>query len=516
MTTGKSEKPPTMTAVGEAQPAGTLLSELLNVSNVGPRESQPYKLVRRGTHKLIDDLLRTADAPTKVDRQLVDDMIAELDRRLSVQVSAILHHPQVQQLEAAWRGVKYLVDATDFGQNVLLEMVSVTKEELKNDFEDASDVTQSAFYKTVYRDSFGTLGGRPYGVICSTYDFGPGGEDVALLKNCAAVASMAHSPFLANAAPRLLGLDSFVDLPKLKDVSAIFDGPQSSRWDTLRDSEEARFLGICLPRFLLRGPYGEPLHVPETSSEFVPESQRGETPTVKAFAYSEDVIDHHDRYLWGPASLAMAARIASSFARYGWGPNIIGPQGGGSIHHLPLHVYEQAGELKTKNPVEASIDDGAEKALAECGLIGLQFRKHSADAVFMSAKSLRRPQIFARTLEGQALQRNAEIAAQLPYTFVISRIAHYMKVLQREQIGTWKTRADLERELNQWVSGYVSDMPDPPPETRSRKPLRKARITVEEIPGQQQWFRCALAVEPHFKLEGLDISLGLVGKLDRT
>ncbi|HEY0135550.1 MAG TPA: type VI secretion system contractile sheath large subunit, partial [Nannocystis sp.] len=442
--------------------------------------------------------------------------IAEIDRRLSAQVSAILHHEKVQRLEAAWRGVKYLVDATDFGQNVRLELQSVTKEELKDDFEDAPDVTQSGLYKTVYRDSFGTLGGTPYGVICSTYDFGPGGEDVALLKNCAAVASMAHAPFLANAAPRLLGLDSFVDLPKIKNVSAIFDGPQTSRWDALRDTEEARFLGICLPRFLLRGPYGEPVHVPDTSSEYVPETQRGETPTVRAFAYTEDVVDHHERYLWGPASLALAARIADSFARYGWGPNIIGPQGGGSIHHLPLHIYEQSGELKTKHPVEAAIDDGTEKALSECGLIGLQFRKHSADAVFMSARSLRRPQMFPRSPEGQAQQRSADIGAQLPFVFVISRIAHYMKVLQREQIGSWKTRSDVERELNQWLTGFVSDMPDPSAETRARKPLRRARVTVEEIPGQQKWFRCALAVEPHFKLEGVEVSLGLVGKLDRV
>lgn len=509
MTTGNGDS-------STSQPTGTLLSELLTVSNAGPRGSEPYQLVRRGTHKLIEDLLRTADSSAKVDRQLVDEMIAEIDRRVSAQVSEILHHEQVQRLEAAWRGVKYLVDSIDFRQNVLLELVSVTKEELKLDFEDAPDVTRSALYGTVYRDSFGTLGGTPYGVICSTYEFGPDGEDVALLKNCAAVAAMAHAPFLANAAPRLLGLDSFVDLPRIKDVAALLEGPRSARWNALRDAEEARFLGVCLPRFLLRGPYGQPIHVPETSSEFVPEAQRGETQTVTSFAYTEDVIDHHERYLWGPASLALAARIADSFARYGWSPNIVGTHDGGSIHHLPLHVYEQGGELKTKQPVEAALDDNTERALAECGLVGLQFRKHSADAAFMSAKSLRRPALFPRTPEGQAAQRSAEIATQLPYLFVICRIAHYMKVLQREQIGTWKTRADLERELNGWVRGYVSDMPDPSAETRARKPLRRASITVEELPGQQQWFRCSLAVEPHFQLDGLDVQLGLVGKLDRT
>jgi type VI secretion system protein ImpC len=515
MTTGKDGRTKPI-AVGEAEPVGSLFSELVNVSNAGPRGGEPYQRVRLGTHKLIDDLLRDAATATKLDRLLVDDMIAEIDRRLSAQVSEILHQAPVQRLEAAWRGIKYLVDATDFGQNVAIDLVSVSKEELKLDFEDAPDVTQSGLYRTVYRDGFGTLGGKPYGVICSTFEFGPGGADVALLKNCATVAASAHAPFLANAAPKLLGLDSFVDLPRLKDVEATQGGPQNARWNALREADEARWLGICLPRFLLRGPYGAPSDVPLNSAEYVPEAQRGELPTAKGFAYTEDVIDRHERYLWGPASLAMAARIAESFARYGWGPNITGPQGGGSMHHLPLHVYEQAGEYRTKAPVEAAIDDGSERALAECGLIGLQFRKHSADAVFMSANSLRRPAIFPRTSEGLASQRSAEVAAQLPYTFVISRIAHFMKVLQREQIGAWKTRADLERELNQWIRGYVSDMPDPPAETRVRKPLRRAAITVEEVPGQQQWFRCALAVEPHFKLEGMAIELGLVGKLDRA
>jgi type VI secretion system protein ImpC len=515
MTTGKDEKP-TSIVMTEVKPAMTLLSELLTVTNIGPKGSEPYQLVRRGTQKLLDDLLRTAETSTKVDRQLVDDMIAEIDRRMSTQVSEILHHKEVQQLEAAWRGVKYLVDACDFNRGVVLELVSASKEDLKLDFEDAPDVTQSGLYKTVYRDSFGTLGGRPYGVICSTYHFGPGGEDMALLKNCAAVASMAHAPFLANAAPKLLGVESFADLPKVKDIAAVMESPQNARWDALRDTEEARFLGMCLPRFLLRGPYGEPINIPETSAEYVPAAQRGELPTVRSFAYTEDVVDQHDSYLWGPASLALTARIAESFSRYGWGPNIVGPSGGGSIHNLPLHVYEQGGELKTKLPVEASLDDSSERTLSECGFIGLQFRKHSGDATFMSAHTPRRTPVYARTAEGQAMQRSAELSAQLPYLFVISRIAHYMKVLQREQIGSWKSRSDLERELNNWLRGYVSDMADPPPETRSRKPLRRAHVSVEELPGQTQWFRCALTIEPHFRLEGLDISLGLVGKLDRS
>lgn len=500
----------------EGQQGGTLMSELLSVTNIGPKGSEGYKLVRRGATKLLDDLLRSAEAAPRIDKQLINDMIAEIDRRMAAQVNAILHHPRVQRLESAWRGVRYLVDQIDFGQNVLLELVSASKDELKIDFEDAPDITRSGLYDIVYKRAFGTLGGKPHGVVCTTYEFSHDGEDVALLKQLAAVGAMAHAPVLVNAAPRLFRVESFADLPKVKDVSAIFEGPLHSRWSALRDSEDARFLGVCLPRFLLRSPYGEPVNVPEDSAEYVPAASRGPAPEVTSFDFTEDVIDRHERYLWGPASLAMAARIADSFARYRWCPNIVGPQGGGAIHHLPLHVYEQVGALKTKCPTEVSLDDLWERDLAEQGLIGLVFRKHSADATFLSANSLHRPQVFPNTAEGQLAQRSATLGARLPYVFVISRLAHFMKVLQREQIGAWKSRSDLERELNTWLRGYVSDMPDPPPETRARKPLRRAKVTVEEVPGQGHWYRCGLTIEPHFKLEGLEFSLSVIGKLDRT
>lgn len=499
-----------------AQSGGTLMSELLAVPNIGVKGSESYRLVRRGATKLLDDLLRSAEAAPRIDRRLVDDMIAEIDRRMSAQIDEILHHPRVQRLESAWRGIKYLVERIDFEQNVRLELVSASKEELRIDFEDAPDITRSGLYDLVYRRAFGTLGGTPYGAVCTTYEFSHDGEDVALLKQMAAVGAMAHTPVLVNAAPRLFRVESFTDLGRVKDVSSLFEGPLHARWSALRDSEDARFLGVCLPRFMVRPPYGDPVHVPEDSSEYVPAARRGDVDPVTAFTYAESVVDRHERYLWAPASLAMAARIADSFARYRWCPNIVGPQGGGAIHDLPLHVYEQAGALKTKCPTEYSLDDQWERELAEQGLIGLVFRKHSADATFLSAHSLHRPPVFPRTPEGQAAQRSATVGAQLPYAFVISRIAHYMKVLQREKIGSWQTRADLERGLNEWLRGYVSDMPDPPAETRARKPLRRGKITVEEVPGQMQWFRCGLTVEPHFKLEGLEFSLSVIGKLDRS
>jgi type VI secretion system protein ImpC len=479
---------------------GSLLDSLLSETKLGPADGEAYELVRRGTRKLMDELLRSTAVAPKIDKDLINEMIAEIDRRLTAQVNQIMHHPQVKQLESSWRGLKYLVDQIDYRENVRLEIINATKDDLRVDFEDAPDITKSGLYNTVYRQNFGTLGGKPYGVICSTYEFGTGTEDVQLLKQFAAIGAMAHAPFLANVGPKMFGVESMTELPKLKDLQALFEGPQYARWHGLRESEDARYLGMCMPRFMLRAPYGK----------------RESELSVKAFDFTEEVIDQHDRYLWGPASLTMAARIAESFAKYRWCPNIIGPQGGGSVYNLPLHQYEQGGELKTKIPTEVSLDDRREYELAEQGFIGLVFRKDSDNAAFFSANSIQKPKVFPKTAEGLAAQTNYMLGTRLPYMFVITRLAHYMKVLQREQIGTWKSRSDLERELNNWIRQYVSDMPDPTAETRSRKPLRKAKVTVEEVEGQVGWYRCGLQILPHLKFEGAEFTLSLVGKLDKS
>jgi type VI secretion system protein ImpC len=477
----------------------SLLSALLAETRLVPADGEAYQLVRTGTRTLLDDLLRAHDQTPRVDKERIHTLIADLDRRLSAQVNEILHHPEVQHLEAAWRGLKHLVERVDFRENIRLEIVHATKDDVRADAEDSGDTTQSALYKHLYSRAFGVLGGKPYGVVCATFDADGGAADLAVLKHCAAVSAMAHVPFLANASPRLLGLHSFSELPKIKDLEAAFEGPQYARWNGFRDHEDSRYVGLCAPRFLLRLPYGK----------------RDSETAVKAFDFQEDVIDHHARYLWGPASLALTARIAESFAKYRWCPNIIGPQGGGSVHGLPLHQYEQGGELKTKPPCETAITDRQELQLANLGLCGLVFRQDSDNAAFFSANSTQRPKTFARTAEGAAAQQSAQLGARLPYMFVITRLAHYLKVLQREQIGTWKGRADLERELNRWIRQYVADMPDPSPDTRSRKPLRRARILVEDVEGQVGWYRCNLQIEPFIQFEGVSFTLSLVGKLDK-
>lgn len=477
----------------------SLLTTLLAETHLGPDDGDAYTLVRRGAKTLLDDLLRATEPSPRVDRDRVHALIADIDRRLSAQVNLLLHAPEVQQLESAWRGLKLLVDQVDFRENIRLEIVQTTKDELRTDAEEAPEPTQCGLYKHLYSRAFGVLGGKPYGVVCATFDVGAGAEDLALMQHCAAVSAMAHVPFLANASPRMFGLGSFTELPRIKDLEAAFEAPQYAKWSSFRDHEDSRYIGLCAPRVLLRAPYG----------------RRDSELSVKAFDFSEDVIDQHNRYLWGPASLAMTARIAESFARYRWCPNIIGPQGGGSVHGLPLHQYEQGGELKTKLPCETAITDRQELQLANLGFIGLVFRQDSDNAAFFSANSSQRPRSFTKTPEGFAAAQSAQLGARLPYMFVITRLAHYLKVLQREQIGTWKGRADLERELGRWIRQYVADMPDPSPETRSRKPLRRASIIVEEVEDQVGWYRCNLQVEPFIQFEGVSFTLSLVGKLDK-
>ncbi len=454
---------------------------------------------KRGITSFLTELLRTNEATQRVAKDRIDVLIADIDRRLTAQVNAILHAPEVKALESAWRGIKYLVDEIDFRENVRLEFVNAKKDEFLSDFREAPEIMHSALYTTVYKGAIGVYGGRPYGLICSTYDFGPGTEDVELLRQFASVSAMAHVPFLGNANPGMFGRNSFAEIPQLKDLQAMFEEPRYQRWNAFRDSEDARYVGMCMPRFMLRAPYGS----------------RESELRVREFDFSEDVIDKHDNYLWGAASLAMAAKIADSFAKYRWCPNIIGPLGGGAVFNLPLHQYQQGGELKTKNPCETSIEDRKEFEFAEQGFISLIPKKDSNNAAFFSANSVQRPKVFQRTEEGQAAQRNFMLGTRLPYMFVTTRLAHYLKVLQREQIGTWKSQTDLERELNTWVRQFVSNMPDPPPEVRSRKPLREARILVEEVPGQIGWYRCNLRVVPHLKYEGASFELSLVGKLDK-
>lgn len=486
--------PPTL-----AQESPGLVDELLACGRLASNHEQA-SLARQGIQALAQEVAQTlAQSPStkpKIDKSAIDAIIARIDETLSAQINEILHDPQFQALESAWRGLKYLVDRVDFRENIRVDMLNVRREELMDDFEDAPEISKSGLYRLIYSSEFGTFGGEPYAMVCANYDFGPSAQDIQLLRNCAAVSAVAHAPFIANAGPQFFGEETFDRLPKLQDIESLFEGLQYKNWHAFRESDDARNVGLCLPRFLLRLPYGE------------------NGVAVRSFDFQEDCVGEHENYLWGHSSIAFATRVADSFAKYRWCPNIIGPSSGGSVENLPLHHFEAMGEIQTKIPTEVQITDQREFELSQAGFISLMYRKQSNQGCFFSANSVQKPQYFGDTQEGRVATTNHRLGTQLPYMFIITRLAHYIKVLQREQLGSWKERADLQRELNQWIRQYVADMENPGPAIRSQKPLREASIEVLEVPGQPGWYRCQIRVRPHFKYMGADFSLSLVGKIE--
>ena len=473
----------------------SLLDEIVQATRVKPTD-EAYEITKKGVEALISQLLEPGREVAKVSQAVVDEMIAEIDRKLSAQMDEILHHPDFQKLESAWRALKFLVDRTDFRENIKIEILNVTKEELLDDFEDSPEVPKSGLYKIVYTREYGQFGGQPYAAMIANYEFGPGPQDLKLLQYVASVAAMAHAPFIAAASPSFFGIESFTELPKLKDLKSIFEGPQYIKWQSFRESEDARYVGLTLPRFLLRLPYGP------------------NTQPTKAFNYQESVERHED-YLWGNTAFAFATRLTDSFAKYRWCANIIGPRGGGAVEDLPLHQYEAMGEIQTKIPTEVLISERREFELSEEGFIALTMRKGSDNACFFSANSVQKPKYFGISKEAKEAELNYKLGTQLPYIFIISRLAHYIKVIQREHIGSWKERVDLERELNTWIRQYVADMDNPSPGVRSRRPLRQAQVIVEDVEGEPGWYKVTLKVRPHFKYMGAFFTLSLVGKLDK-
>ncbi len=475
---------------------GSLLDQILEQSKMKPSD-EGYALTKRGVQAFIDELLKPTRAEAGVSPQMVDEMITDLDKKLSGQMDAILHNEEFKKLESSWRSLKFLVDRTDFRENTKIEMLNVSKQDLFDDFEDAADITTSGLYKLAYTQEFGQFGGQPYGMMVGNYEFGPSAQDMRLLQNVASCSTMAHAPFISATSPQMFGLESFDELPNLKDLSSIFEGPQYAKWRGFRENPDARNVGLTVPHFLLRTPYGP------------------DTIACKSFNYVEGAASESKDYCWGNAAFAFAGNVTDSFAQYRMCSNIIGPQGGGAVDDLPVYNYEAMGELQTKIPTEVIISDRKEFELAEEGFIALTMRKGSDNAAFFSANSVQKPKTFGNTPEGKQAELNFKLGTQLPYNFVVSRLAHYMKVLQRENIGTWKGRGELEDELNNWIKQYVADQENPSAGVRSRRPLRKAQIIVSDVEGDPGWYKVEMKVQPHFKYMGASFELSLVGKLDK-
>ena len=479
-----------------ALPADSLLAQIISETNITPQD-EGYEEARLGVGAILA-MLKPDKVDEKISKPMVDRMIADIDRRISAFTDQVLHHPNFQALESAWRSLKLLTDRTDFQENVIVEFINVTKEELLNDFLDAPEITQSSLYKQIYTAEYGQFGGQPVGAMIGNYYLGPSAMDMRLLENIAKVAAISHAPFISAAAPEFFGLkSSFEGLPALKDLQDIFSATRYTKWQAFRESEDARYVGLTVPRFLLRQPYD-----PE------------ENP-IRAFVYKETVDDNHANFLWGNAAFAFATRITESFAKYRWAANIIGPRSGGSVEDLPVHLYDSLGDIEMKIPTEVLVSDRREYELAEQGFIALTMRKGSDNAAFFSANSCQKAKYFGTSEEGKAAELNYRLGTQLPYLFIVARLAHYIKVLQREHIGSWKERVDLQRELNTWLRQFVSDQENPSSEIRSRRPLREANIAVTDVEGDPGWYRVQMNIRPHFKYMGAYFTLSLVGKLEK-
>ena len=460
------------------------------------KDDESYSVVKQGVAEFISNIITTNNAEDKINKLALDEMIAHIDTLLSAQMDEILHNKSFQELESTWRGIRFLVERTNFNENVKIDLLDATKEEILDDFENNLDITQSTLYKQIYSAEYGQFGGEPVGAIVADYELDKSNQDMTFLNKMSSIAAMSHSPLLTSLSAKFFGLDNFGELENIKDLKSMLEGPQYTRWRTFRENEDAKYTGCMVNRFLTRSPY-----VPEDNP-------------IKSFNYRETVNNHNDM-LWGNGAYAFATRLTDSFADYRWCGNIIGPKGGGAVKDLPTYTYENYGSVQTKIPTEVLITDRREFELAENGFITLTLRRDSNNAAFFSANSALKPKIFPNTPEGKAAETNFRLGTQLPYVFLISRLAHYLKVLQREEIGTWKERSDVERGLNEWLRQYISDQENPPADVRSRRPFRSAKVIVSDIAGEPGWYKIELLARPHFKFMGANFELSLVGKLDK-
>lgn len=431
----------------------------------------------------------------RLDKVLLDEHIASLDMQISRQLDAVMHHPDFQRVESTWRGVKSLIDQTDFRQNVRIELLDISKDHLVQDFEDAPEIAQSGLYLHTYTQEYDTPGGEPIAAAISNYEFDRSPQDIALLRNISKVAAAAHMPFVGSVGPAFFGKDTMEEVAAIKDIGNYFDRAEYIKWKAFRDSDDARYIGLTMPRVLGRLPYGP------------------DTIPVRSFNYIESVKGpDHAKYLWTNASFAFAANMVKSFITNGWCVQIRGPQSGGAVTELPIHLYDLGTGNQVKIPSEVMIPETREFEFANLGFIPLSYYKNRDYACFFSANSAQKPALYD-TPDATA---NSRINARLPYIFLLSRIAHYLKLIQRENIGTTKDRRLLELELNKWIGGLVTEMADPGDDLQASHPLRDAKVTVEDIEDNPGFFRVKLYAVPHFQVEGMDVNLSLVSQMPKA
>ena len=423
-------------------------------------------------------------------------IIAAIDQKLTEQVNQILHHADFQKLEGTWRGLHHLINNIETDEMLKIKVMNISKADLGKTLErfEGTAWDQSPVFKQIYTNEYSMFGGEPYGCLVGDFYFDNHPKDVALLRNMSKVAAAAHTPFIAAAAPTLFNMESWQELMNPRDLTKIQGTPDFAPWNSLRQSEDSRYVGLAMPRVLARLPYGARTNPVETFD----------------FEESTDGSDHH-KYTWMNAAYAMAVNINRSFKLYGWCSRIRGVESGGAVVNLPVHTFPtDDGGVAMKCPTEIAIDDRREAELAKLGLMPLLHKKNTDIAAFIGAQSLQKPQEY---MDPDATA-NANLSARLPYLFAVCRFAHYLKTIARDKIGSFKEREDMQRWLQKWINHYVDGNPDFSSETvKAQKPLRAAEVVVEEVEGNPGYYTARFYLRPHYQLEGLTASLRLVSKL---
>ena len=426
----------------------------------------------------------------------IEAIIAELDHKLTEQINLILHHPDFQKLEGSWRGLHYLISNTETDEQLKIRVMNISKQDFGKTLKRYKGTAwdQSPLFKRIYEEEYGQFGGEPFGCLVGEYAFDHSPQDVELLGEIAKVSAAAHTPFIAGASPTVMQMDSWQELANPRDLTKIFTTPEYAAWRSLRESDDARYIGLAMPRYLARLPYG------------------AKTSPVEEFDFEEDTgAADHSKYTWANAAYAMAVNINRSFKLYGWCSRIRGVESGGEVENLPAHTFPtDDGGVDMKCPTEIAISDRREAELAKNGFMPLVHRKNSDFAAFIGAQSLQKPAEY----DDPDATANANLAARLPYLFACCRFAHYLKCIVRDKIGSFKERDDMQIWLQDWIMNYVDGDPAHSSEsTKARKPLAAAEVVVEEVEGNPGYYTSKFFLRPHYQLEGLTVSLRLVSKL---
>lgn len=471
-----------------------LLDRIVVEGNMAVEPSQsPYakKLIGQFASQILDEGMKAS--PDKGVVAMINERIAEIDGLLSDQLNAIMHDAGFQKLEASWRGLHDMVFGTETSTRLKLRLLNVTKKELLKDLESAVDHDMSVLFKKVYEEEYGTFGGHPYSLLIGDYQFGRHPQDLALLERISKVAAAAHAPFIAAAAPALFDMKSFTELGVPRDLSKIFESAELATWRGFRDSEDSRYVSLVLPSYAARLPYG------------------AKTIPVDNFNFEEDVDGKdHSKYLWANSAYQLGLRITNAYAQFGWSTAIRGVEGGGKVEGMTAHAFKtDEGDVVLKCPTEVLITDRREKELNDLGFIAIVNSKGSNFAAFFGGQTVNKPKVYDK----DAANSNAQLSARLPYVLAASRFAHYLKVIMRDKVGSFQTRAEVEAYLNNWIAAYVLINEGAPQAMKARFPLNQARVDVSEVPGKPGTYRAVVFLRPHFQMEEMTASIRLVADL---